>query len=100
MLIFKQITPRTMDLNRATLNATCFRFAGGNGKLSLDDVPTYIEPFYTDDTDRDQQLMDLAEQMDELQNRMHAHGRYGIIAIFKRWMQQERTVVFDMFSKA
>jgi PPK2 family polyphosphate:nucleotide phosphotransferase len=82
-LIHQPIKTPTMDLNNATLNATCFRFEGGNKKLNLGEIPTCIRPFYIDEADRDRQLVDLTGQMDQLQNRMHAHGRYGIIAIFQ-----------------
>jgi PPK2 family polyphosphate:nucleotide phosphotransferase len=81
--MLKQFTRHSMDLNKATLNASCFRYDGGNEKLSLAEIPTCIKAFYTDEADRDRQLDDLTFQMDELQNRMHAHEHYGIIAIFQ-----------------
>lgn len=73
----------TMDLDKATLNAICYRYDGSNGKINLNDIPTRITRFYMDDHDHDRQLQELTEQMDQLQNRMHAHGRYGIIAMFQ-----------------
>ena len=55
----------------------------GRRKFSIANTPTPTEPLYTDDADRDRQLAALARRMDQAQNRMHAHGRYGLLVVLQ-----------------
>jgi PPK2 family polyphosphate:nucleotide phosphotransferase len=47
------------------------------------ETPTLIDPFYTDDADQSRQLDELAERMDQAQNRMHADEHYGLLVVFQ-----------------
>ncbi len=64
------------------LNTSHFRYGGKKAFLSRD-APTLIEPFYTEETDHNQQLNALAARMDQAQNRMHADEHYGMLVIFQ-----------------
>lgn len=64
------------------LNAKAFRF-DGNVSFSCADTPTLTEPFYTDEADHSRQLDALSDRMDQAQNQMHAHEKYGLIVLFQ-----------------
>lgn len=55
----------------------------GRRKFSSADTPTRIEPLYTDEADHARQLDALTERMDQLQNEMHAHERYGLLVVYQ-----------------
>jgi PPK2 family polyphosphate:nucleotide phosphotransferase len=59
-----------------------FRF-DGRTPYSAQQTPTRIEPFYTSEDDRQAQLAALSERMDQAQNRMHAHEKYGLLVLFQ-----------------
>jgi PPK2 family polyphosphate:nucleotide phosphotransferase len=59
-----------------------FRY-DGRQSLALAGLPTRLDPFYADEADHARQLADLAARIDQLQNRMHAHERYGLVLIFQ-----------------
>ncbi|MFD2573725.1 PPK2 family polyphosphate kinase [Spirosoma soli] len=63
------------------LNATSFRY-DGRKKFSQEST-TLIAPLYTDETDHANQLAELAERMDQAQNRMHADEHYGLLIVFQ-----------------
>ncbi|MGF7216658.1 PPK2 family polyphosphate:nucleotide phosphotransferase [Spirosoma lacussanchae] len=63
------------------LNIRQFRYDGR--QTFSPDVPTRTDPLYTDEADRDEQLARLAERIDQAQNRMHAHGEYGLLVVFQ-----------------
>ena len=46
-------------------------------------TPTLIDPFYTDEDNRGQQLDELSSRMDQAQNQMHAHEKYGLVVLFQ-----------------
>lgn len=52
-------------------------------KFSVATTPTRIEPLYADEADYDRQLAILTERMDQLQNEMHAHERYGLLVVYQ-----------------
>ncbi len=64
------------------LNASSFRFDGKRA-FSTKDTPTLIDPFYADEADHAGQLDDLSGRMDQAQNQMHAHEKYGLIVLFQ-----------------
>lgn len=64
------------------LNTTTFRY-DGKKPFSARATPTLVEPFYTDEADLDRQLDELAERMDQAQNRMHADEHYGMLVVFQ-----------------
>lgn len=64
------------------LNSGTFRF-DGRTPYSVHDSPTLVDPFYTDENDRASQLDRLSERMDQAQNQMHAHEKYGLVVLFQ-----------------
>lgn len=59
-----------------------FRF-DGTKPYSASKIPTLVEPFYTDEADRARQLDALSDRMDQAQNQMHAHEKYGLVVLFQ-----------------
>ena len=55
----------------------------GNKKFKLASVKTKIADSYKDKQDYEQKLEAIREKIDELQNVMYAHDRYGILVIFQ-----------------
>ena len=47
------------------------------------ETPTNTKPFYADEADRGRQLDDLADRMDQAQNRMHADEQFGLVVLFQ-----------------
>lgn len=64
------------------LNTNAFRY-DGKRPFSSKDAPTLIDPFYADEADQSRQLDELAERMDQAQNRMHADEQYGLLVVFQ-----------------
>ena len=64
------------------LNTNTFRY-DEKKTFSVKDTPTLIEPFYTDEADQSRQLDELADRMDQAQNRMHADEHYGMLVVFQ-----------------
>lgn len=64
------------------LDPGLFRFDGKKPYVARD-TPTLVEPFYADETDRARQLDLLSGRMDQAQNQMHAHEKYGLIVLFQ-----------------
>lgn len=64
------------------LNTSTFQFDGGK-PFFLTETPTDIAPFYTDEADRARQLDHLSDRMDQAQNQMHAHEKYGLVVLFQ-----------------
>lgn len=64
------------------INANRFRH-DGTQPVDITKLPTQVETFYTDETDRAAQLDALATRMDQAQNIMHADEHYGVIVIFQ-----------------
>ncbi|UFH55292.1 PPK2 family polyphosphate kinase [Spirosoma sp. KNUC1025] len=64
------------------LNTNAFRYDEKKSFSSAKTL-TIIEPYYTDEADFNQQLDDLADRMDQAQNRMHADEHYGLLVIFQ-----------------
>jgi PPK2 family polyphosphate:nucleotide phosphotransferase len=61
--------------------SSTFRY---DGRRKFDQaLPTKIDPFYRDEADRAKQLDDLAERMDQAQNRMHADEHFGLVVLFQ-----------------
>ena len=59
-----------------------FRF-DGKKPYSAEAMPTQVDPFYTDEIDRGNQLDELSTRMDQAQNQMHAHDKYGLVVLFQ-----------------
>ncbi|WP_018618817.1 PPK2 family polyphosphate kinase [Spirosoma luteum] len=55
----------------------------GRKRFSIDDTSTKSEPLYTSEADRNKQLADLAERMDQAQNRMHADEQFGLLVVLQ-----------------
>ncbi len=64
------------------LKSSAFRFTGRK-PYSARATPTLIDPFYTDEQDRVDQLDKLSDRMDQAQNQMHAHEKYGLVVLFQ-----------------
>ncbi|GAA4448519.1 polyphosphate kinase 2 family protein [Nibrella saemangeumensis] len=68
----------------STLNIDDFRYDGRSGrKLSLKKAVTKLDDLYKDSDDYDKLLRELTAQIDELQQMMYAHNRYGLVVIFQ-----------------
>jgi len=72
-----------MNLKSPKFTAASFRFEGGRTRLNLQQVPTGIQAFYKDEADRRRVMDELTARMDQLQNEMHAHERYGLVVLFQ-----------------
>ncbi|MBO0950367.1 PPK2 family polyphosphate kinase [Fibrella forsythiae] len=59
-----------------------FRF-DGRKPYSASETPTFVSPLYIDEADRARQLDELSERMDQAQNQMHAHEKYGLVVLFQ-----------------
>ena len=64
------------------ININDFRF-DGNQKFSIKKVASKIDDLYEDKADYEAKLKDFRTTMDELQSRMYAHSRYGLLVIFQ-----------------
>ncbi|MBO0930918.1 PPK2 family polyphosphate kinase [Fibrella aquatilis] len=64
------------------LQTAQFRF-DGRTPYSAKKTPTLVEPFYADEADRGRQLDALSSRMDQAQNQMHAHEKYGLVVLFQ-----------------
>ncbi len=67
---------------RTDFDATAFRY-DGNREFALEKTPTRLPPLYDDEADQSRQLRALSDQLDQLQNRMHAHERFGLLLVFQ-----------------
>ncbi|WP_345270647.1 PPK2 family polyphosphate kinase [Nibrella viscosa] len=68
----------------ATVDLDQFRYNGRSGRtLKIKDLPTELDDFYEDDAHYEQLLREQAHQIDELQQMMYAHNRYGLVVIFQ-----------------
>ena len=63
-------------------NSNTFRY-DEKTPFSISNTPTLIDPFYKDKADFNRQLDELADRMDQAQNRMHADEHYGLLVIFQ-----------------
>lgn len=57
--------------------------ADGKKKIKLGDFSTQVAPFYEGKKDYRKQLKAYREEIDELQNMMYAHDRYGMLLVFQ-----------------
>ncbi|MFD2932200.1 PPK2 family polyphosphate kinase [Spirosoma flavum] len=64
------------------LNTSAFRY-DEKRPFSTSETPTLIDPFYTSEADQSRQLDELADRMDQAQNRMHADEHYGLLVVFQ-----------------
>ena len=55
----------------------------GETEFRLAKVPTKLKDFYTDNADYDARMAEFREELDELQTKMYAHNRYGLLVIFQ-----------------
>lgn len=55
----------------------------GEKKLQLNKTANLIDPYYESKKDYRKQLENFREEIDELQNMMYAHDRYGMLLIFQ-----------------
>lgn len=61
-----------------------FRFTGHESKnFSIADVPTKIDDLYQDKEHYEVLLRNLTSELNDLQEKMFAHNRYGLVAIFQ-----------------
>lgn len=59
-----------------------FRY-DGSSKFVIDKAPTKVDDLYDDDTDYETLLSQQAVAIGELQSRMYAHKRYGMLTVFQ-----------------
>ena len=66
----------------------------GSRTLQLASCPNQVEPFYDSKKEYKQLLVEYSEQIDQLQNKMYAHDRYGMLIVFQAMdaAGQERTI--------
>lgn len=64
------------------LNLDDFLF-DGDGKFSIKEASTKIKDIYDSKEDYEIRLSEIHEKLDELQNMMYAHNRYGLLVIFQ-----------------
>lgn len=57
--------------------------ADGSKKIKLSNFPNKVQECYEDKKDYKDQLSDYREEIDDLQNMMYAHDRYGMLLIFQ-----------------
>jgi len=65
-----------------SLDTSRFRYDGGR-PFVLQQAETSIDDLYNDDDEYETLLRDLTEELDDLQQRMYAHNRYGLLSIFQ-----------------
>ncbi|MEM7367677.1 MAG: polyphosphate kinase 2 family protein [Bacteroidota bacterium] len=64
------------------IDSSQFAFTGEK-TLQLKKVQNLIDPYYESKKDYKKKLEDFREEIDELQNMMYAHDRYGMLLIFQ-----------------
>lgn len=64
------------------IDIDAFKF-NGNGKFSIRKSQTKIADFYDDKEDYEIALKSIQSELDELQEKMFAHNRYGLLVIFQ-----------------
>jgi polyphosphate kinase 2 (PPK2 family) len=64
------------------IDIDAFKF-NGNGKFSIWKSQTKITDFYDDKVDYEIALKSIQSELDELQEKMFAHNRYGLLVIFQ-----------------
>lgn len=64
------------------INTDKFRYEGAK-KLHIDDAPTKVEDLYEDSDHYEALLRGLVGQLNKLQEKMYAHNRYGLLALFQ-----------------
>ncbi|NND38653.1 MAG: polyphosphate kinase 2 family protein [Pseudomonadales bacterium] len=64
------------------IDVKSYRYDGGR-KFKLASCPTSVESLYEDKKDYKRMLWEYRKKIDELQNKMYAHDRYGMLLIFQ-----------------
>ncbi len=64
------------------IDTTFFAYAGDK-TFSIKNTPHKVSPFYEDKKNYKKLLEKYQEEIDELQNMMYAHNRYGLLLIFQ-----------------
>lgn len=64
------------------INTDDFIF-NGKGKFSIKNTKTKVKDFYEDKEDYEVALKEMQQKMDELQDKMYAHNRYGLLVVFQ-----------------
>lgn len=64
------------------IDLSSIRFSG-DSTFQLSDCPNAIDPIYDGKKDYSKQLSVLRNEIDELQNTMYAHDRYGLLCVFQ-----------------
>ncbi|MFT6879576.1 MAG: PPK2 family polyphosphate:nucleotide phosphotransferase [Arcticibacterium sp.] len=55
----------------------------GKGKFHIDEVPTKVKDYYDSKEKYEVLLSDVQNELDELQNMMYAHNKFGMLVIFQ-----------------
>jgi PPK2 family polyphosphate:nucleotide phosphotransferase len=55
----------------------------GEKEFHLAKAPTKLKDLYADSADYEARMAEFREELDELQTRMYAHNRYGVLVIFQ-----------------
>lgn len=64
------------------IDVSSYKFTG-ESPLKLSDIPNKIDPLYEGKKDYKNLLKEFRKEIDELQNMMYAHDRYGMLLIFQ-----------------
>lgn len=64
------------------IDISAFEHTGAN-PFSIQDAPTQVDPFYEGKKDYKNLLEEFQEEIDDLQNMMYAHDRYGMLLLFQ-----------------
>jgi len=67
---------------KLSIDTSQFRIDGSQ-PFQIADAPNEIKKVYKDKGDYKDKLEDFQEEIDELQNKMYAHDRYGLLLIFQ-----------------
>ncbi|GAB3327895.1 polyphosphate kinase 2 family protein [Larkinella ripae] len=65
------------------LNTETFCFTGETEKFALADIPTQLDDLYENKEHYESLLRNLTTELNDLQEKMYAHNRYGLVTIFQ-----------------
>ena len=64
------------------INTNAFLF-DGKGKFSIKKTDTKVKDYYENKEDYEVSLSEMQKKMDDLQDKMFAHNRYGLLVVFQ-----------------
>lgn len=69
-----------IDMKKISIKNFIFK---GRGRFKLAEKPTGLKLIYKNKKDYEKKLDELSDTIDELQNKMYAHNKYGMLVIFQ-----------------